>query len=213
MTTTKETFDIRKIDAFTAGQFLANFHKYGAASLTTAIIFGIFEDNVLKGVFAYQVPPFGAGNLICPECPQAVISLTRMAAVDKKDRKFQKISKVLREIHKNYLDRTRYPIIVAYADRGLGHEGNCYKYAGFQLEGETVTSFYVDQNGNRYSRNSNGKHVGGRQSGKTIILRYVHRICEKGEALNWLTSHGWRLVPTNKTRQNGKTLNTWRKIE
>ncbi len=139
-------------------------------------------------------PPPGAARAVCPEAPQGVLSLSRMVAVEKQDRRLKHISKPLRRQMHHLLDRTRWPVLVTYSDEGLGHNGFVYQCSGFTATTRSRCPVSVDASGARRSSYSSGKH-GGRaltRSGFTWCQRWEARVCAPGDALVWMTSHGWR---------------------
>jgi hypothetical protein len=119
-----------------------------------------------------------------------------MVAVPREKRKLRHVSTPLRKQMKALIDRTRWPVLITYSDESLGHTGHVYKCSGWRPTVKMSRIFYVDDEGRRCSRYSNGKH-GGRKlklGGKTTLQRWEHWACERGGALRWMLRHGWKRV-------------------
>lgn len=135
-----------------------------------------------------------------------------MVAVPKNMRVLKHISKPLRRQMNHLIDRTRYPVLVTYSDEGQGHNGFVYECSGWI---KTVRNkAYVNENasGARCSSYSNGKH-GARdlvRVGSTMIQRWENRVCEIGDAFNWMTGHGWNRAPiVGKKWKSGRQAYTY----
>lgn len=166
------------------------------------------EDKILAA-WIFQPPPYGAAKSVSSGEPQGCLSLSRMVAVPKKERDWH-LSKPLRWLLKKGLDRGRYPVIVTYADEGEGHCGNVYKCAGMQRDGVRYSTRYNDSEGRRRSIYTNGGRATGLvRSGKSKIIRFVHRVCEKGDERKHMEENGWRRVPTGKVWRSGNPGFTW----
>lgn len=191
------TFDLRSVSITAVAQLCAKFHGYGGASSTKTYAFGVFEDEKMIAAYAWQPPPPGAAANICPEAPHAVLALSRMVAVPKEARRLRHVSKPLRQQMRRLIDRTRWPVLVTYSDRGQGHTGHVYKCSGWERTRLERVSFFVDEAGKRSSRYANGK-TGGREltfGGHTEIDRWEHWACPRGGAAKWLERHGWTREP------------------
>jgi hypothetical protein len=111
------------------------------------------------------------------------------------------------------IDRTRWPVLVTFSDEGQGHTGYVYKCSGWQATKRGPRPVYEDSVGRRASSYSNGRH-GGREdvtrAGTTIMQRWEHWACPRGEALRWMTQHGWRRIPVvGKVWRSGNPAYTW----
>jgi hypothetical protein len=117
-----------------------------------------------------------------------------MVAVPKEKRLLQHVSKPLRRQMRMLIDRTRWPVLITYSDESFGHTGHVYKCSGWQKTERVKRPYYVDEEGARASRYSNGKYASRKLSlgGHTWLQRWEHWACEKGEAKRWLKKHGWR---------------------
>ena len=182
-------------------------HGYKSLSATATYLFAVYEDGKPIAAFAWQPPPPGSAKSVCPEAPQGVLSLSRMVAVDRANRRLKHISKPLRRQMSHMIDRTRWPVLVTYSDEGQGHNGFVYECSGWTKTTRRNAAVYEDASGARCSSYANGK-CGGRdlvRAGSTMIQRWENHICAPGEALEWMTNHGWqRVVIPGKKWANGK---------
>ncbi len=207
------SYDLRECPLSVVDALCASHHGYGAASATATYSFAVYEDGRAVAAYAWQPPPPGAAKSVCPESPAGVLALSRMVAVDRAARRLNHVSKPLRRQMNRLIDRSRWPVLVTYHDEGQGHTGHVYKCSGWTLtkRGE-LRAFYLDERGRRASRYANGQS-GGRlllKGGTTRIHRWEHWICPRGEALAWMTSHGWRRVPIpGKVWRSGNAAHRW----
>ncbi len=172
-------------------------HGYKSLSSSMTYCFGVFEDDKPIAAYAWQPPPVGAAKAVCPEMPSAVLSLSRMVAVGKAQRRLKHISKPLRRQMKYLIDRTRWPVLLTYSDEGEGHNGFVYECSGWTPTIRSKRPIYEDAEGARKSSYANGKH-GTRKltrAGFTYIQRWESWICPQGEAAIWMKAHGWDRVP------------------
>lgn len=135
-----------------------------------------------------------------------------MVAVPRDERALNHISKPLRRQMRALIDRTRWPVLVTYSDEGQGHTGHVYLCSGWEKTSRATRPYFEDAAGRRCSSYSNGVH-GRRElirAGTTTIQRWEHWACPRGEALRWMTDHGWRLVEVpGKTWRSGSPARTW----
>jgi len=190
-------------------------HGYKSLSASLTYCFAVFEDGKPVAAYAWQPPPPGAAKSVCPEAPQGVLSLSRMVAVDKKDRRLKHIGKPLRRQMNHAIDRTRWPVLVTYSDEGQGHNGFVYRCSGWTPTVRNKRPVNENAEGARCSSYSNGKH--GKRAltrvGFTWIQRWESRICANGEALAWMTAHGWmRIEVPGKRWANGKQAHTYVRV-
>lgn len=179
------------------------YHQYAGVSSSATYTFAVEEEGVIVAAFAWQPPPFGAAKSVCPEMPQAVLSLSRMVAVPRGERKLQKISKAIRKQRDHLIDRTRWPVLVSYSDEGIVNErgtpttGNTYLYSGFEKTTKRKAPQFTDASGRRSSKYKNGRSstLGLTLIGKAQIQRWEHWACARGEAAAWMAGHGWVRVP------------------
>lgn len=199
-------YDIRDTTLDEVRALCERYHGYGSAGNAAAYVFGVFEATGLVAAYAWQPPPPGAARAVCPEAPHGVLALSRMVAVPAKQRRLNHVSKPLRRQMRNLIDRTRWPVLVTYSDEGQGHTGYVYKCSGWEPTQRVTRPVYVDEDGNRASSYSNGRH-GGRsltRAGATTLQRWEHWACTRGSASAWMESHGWRreVIP-GKTWRSG----------
>jgi hypothetical protein len=124
-----------------------------------------------------------------------VLSLSRMVAVPRGQRELRHISKPLKEQMKHLIDRTRWPVLVTYADAGQGHDGYVYKCAGWQPAGSTITDVTVDDAGACKSRYSNQATVAVHTIGESEKLQFEHWQCPRWVAPEWHHAHDWAPEP------------------
>lgn len=203
------TYNLRSV---TRAEVVTLFEEHHAYRSSLTYCFAVYEDEHPVAAYAWQPPPPGAARSACPEAPQGVLSLSRMVAVEKPDRRLKHISKPLRRQMRHLIDRTRWPVLVTYSDEGEGHNGFVYQCSGWTPTVRNKRPTSHDASGARCSSYSNGKH-GGRdltRSGSTWCQRWEHRICAQGAALAWMVEHGWRQVPlVGKTWASGRQAHTY----
>ncbi len=208
------SFDIRPINVAMVNAMCTEHHGYGSAGNSATYAFGVIEGSTLVAAYAWQPPPPGASESACPEAPQGVLSLSRMVAVPKEERRLKHVSKPLRVQMKKLIDRTRWPVLVTYSDEGEGHTGYVYQCSGWEPTHREEHPFFVDAEGRRQSSYSNGHH-GGRdlvRRGTTWLQRWEHWIVERGKAAEWMTDHGWRRVPIpGKVWRSGNQAHTYKR--
>lgn len=191
------SYDLRAVGRNDVRELFETRHAYRSLSNSVTYCFAVFEDDRVVAAFAWQPPPFGAARSVCPEAPQGVLSLSRMVAVDRAERRLKHISKPLRRQMNHLIDRTRWPVLVTYSDEGQGHNGFVYACSGWTPTIKRRRPISETANGARASSYSNGHH-GGRdlvRKGFTVCQRWEARACPAGETLAWMTDHGWARVP------------------
>ncbi len=212
------SYDLRTTTLDVVRWLFETHHGYRSVSNLATYCFAVFEDGAPVAAYAWQPPPPGAAKSVCPEAPQAVLSLSRMVAVprttdDPPGPRFLKhISKPLRRQMNRLIDRTRWPVLVTYSDEGQGHNGFVYECSGWIATVKRKAPINENADGARCSSYSNGSH-GSRdlvRVGSTTIQRWENRICATGEADAWMRSHGWRRVPlVGKTWKSGRQAHTY----
>jgi hypothetical protein len=212
--------DLRSCSMDVVRELCASYHGYSSAGRVAAYAFAVFEDGRPVAAYAWQPPAPGAALATCPEAPQGVLSLSRMVAVPNgrrageiAQRRLKHISKPLRRQMRTLIDRTRWPVLVTYSDEGQGHDGYVYRCSGWMPTHRDEAPFFLDVDGARVSRYSNGaivKRAG--VEGSTTIQRWEHWACERGAAATWMASHGWRRVPiVGRTWRSGRQAYRWTK--
>lgn len=185
------------------------FHAYQSLS-NTGQFWGCVEVGEVVAAFAWQPPPPGVAKALAPAMPAGVLALSRMVATPRDDRDWH-LSKPLRWLMRRGIDRTRWPVLVTFADTSVGHSGHVYVCSGWQPDGESARPIYEDAEGRRVSTYSAGKHSrrGLRRVGTAVLRRFVHRICAAGAEREYMEAGGWRRVPTGRRWRNGKAAMTW----
>lgn len=155
-------------------------HGYGGAGGAATYAFVVREHGADVAAWAWQPPPPGAAQSVCPEAPYGVLSLSRMVALPRSERHLQHISKPLRWQMRNPkgIDRTRWPVLVTYSDEGQGHSGHVYKCSGWQATTRRKVPVFETDAGVRassYANGASGKR-GLRRAGHTWIQRWEHWI-------------------------------------
>lgn len=204
------SYDLRPCSMSDVRALCAAHHGYGGASNTATYAFGVFEAGRIVAAYAWQPPPPGAAKSVCPEAPQAVLSLSRMVAVPRTDRILNHVSKPLRAIMR-LIDRGRWPVLVTYSDEGQGHTGHVYKCSGWTATRRSKTPTLTAPDGSRVSSYVAGKHRGraGLVAGSTVVQRWEHWACDRGGASSHMQGAGWVRVPTGGTYRNGAPAHTY----
>ena|GEM_PF-4808002 len=186
------------------------YHPYKSMGSTGHVWVCRDSNSQVVAAWIFQPPPYGSAKAVSPGEPQGATSLSRMVAVPKSERNWH-ISKPLRWILKNGIDRGRYPVVVTYADVGEGHCGNVYKCAGMSRDGSRMSQKWIDASGSRRSVYSNGgtRKEGIQLAGRSEIIRFVHRVCDLGSEREHMESFGWKRVPMNKVWKSGNRRHRW----
>lgn len=137
-----------------ARPFLRRWHYDPYVNVQAKYCFGLFRPGLfdlpeLVGVCVYT-PPAGiaAGKTYCPEAPDKVIELRRLACIDDTPKNTESffVSKTLKWLKKN----TEYKVVISYADPEHGHTGVIYKATNFQLVGRTAPGTTFEFGGKKY---------------------------------------------------------------
>lgn len=206
------SFSLRAVDLDEVRELCVRYHGYASAGGVAVYAFGVHEFGRLVAAYAWQPPPPGAAAAVCPEAPQGVLALSRMVAVDKKERLLKHISKPLKRQMKRLIDRTRWPVLVTYSDEGEGHTGYVYQCSGWEKTVRAERPVY-EKDGKRASAYSNGG-FGKRELeavGKTWVQRWEHWACLRGQAKAWMEGHGWERVALPKVWRSGNQAFTFKK--
>ncbi len=190
-------YTMRPIGMNAVRDLCERFHGYGSAGNSVTYAFGVFEDGALVAAYAWQPPAPGAARAVCPEAPQGVLALSRMVAVPRDLRRLNHVSRPLRRQMKHLIDRTRWPVLITYSDEGEGHTGHVYKCSGWKPTARRRSPRFRDADGRRASSYSNGKHAGRTlvRDGASMIQRWEHWACARGQAHEWMITNGWRRMP------------------
>ena len=108
------------------------FHGYGGSGSVFTYAFGVYEAGHIIAAYAWQPPPLPSAMSVCKRAPQAVLALSRMVAVPRAERHLNHVSRPLRHQMKRLIDRTRWPVLITYSDKSLGHTGHVYKCSGWR---------------------------------------------------------------------------------
>lgn len=190
------SFDIRCCPISIVKDLCEKYHGYGGAGRAAAYSFAVYEDSRPVAAFAWQPPPLGAARSVCPEMPGAVLSLSRMVAVPKSERRLKHISKPLMVQMKRLIDRTRWPVLVTFSDEGQGHTGYVYQCSGWTPTTRSRVKVVKNENGQRVSRYANGRDRSGViVTAYTDIQRWEHWACPQGSVQEFMKTHGWAREP------------------
>lgn len=207
--------DLRRVSIDVVAELCRKYHGYGSAGRLAVYAFAVYEDNRPVAAYAWQPPPHGCAKAVCPEAPGGVLALSRMVAVPKNERRLKHVSKPLMRQMKREIDRTRWPVLVTFSDEGQGHTGYVYRCSGWTPTIRTRAPVRLLPDGTRASIYSNGK-TNTREltrAAPTVLQRWEHRICSRGEAFKHMQQHGWRLVETTSRWRSGNVARTWKKEE
>jgi hypothetical protein len=182
---------LRPIALREARVLVERFHGYGACGNTATYCIGAVRDSgEVIAAWIWFPPPPGAALAVSPGDRRGALGLSRMVAIPREQRPdLPKLSKALRAIARDHIDRDRWPILVTYSDASQGHTGHVYKCAGWQPEGERRAPFLEDANGRRvstYAGRGRRRSPEGMKRGTTTLTRWVHRACARGEEGAWL---------------------------
>lgn len=203
--------DLRECDQAVLQDMCSRYHGYGGAGRVFSYVFAVYEDGVPVASFGWKPPAPGAAKSVYSKEPGLVLSLSRMVAVPKTERRLKHISKPLKKQMKSMVDRSRWPVLVTYSDEGQGHTGYVYQCSGWKPTKRSKSYFWEDGDGNRTSVYRAGRTVNlGRPSGVTYLQRWEHWIHPDP---SWVAyCHGWGKVATGKTWRNGSPAFRWEKL-
>lgn len=209
---TNPSYDLRPCKPSEVEHLFKEYHGYksGAGNFPT-YCFAVFESGKPVAAFTWKVPAPGAAKSVCPACPNGVLALSRMVAVPREQRKLKHISKPLRRQMKFLIDRTRWPVLITYADEGEGHNGFVYKCSGWTPTLRAQRNVAIGPNGERVSTYTNGGRSKFEVVGKTWLQRFEDWACTPDEVGTWLEDHGWERVPIpGKVWKSGNSAGRWR---
>jgi hypothetical protein len=187
------------------------FHAYKGAGGTATYALGFVESGAIVAAFLWQPPAPGAALAVCPEAPYGVLALSRMVAVPRGERALRHISKPLRAIMRQVIDRGRWPVLVTYSDEGAGHTGHVYKCSDWHPTHRSRARVFVDAAGVRTSCYCAGgaRKAGLIDAGHTFIQRWEHRVCAPGAAAEHVKAAGWVRQLTGKQWRSGAPAARW----
>ena len=210
MSKPKLSYKIELCDTSVVANLCKRYHPYGSSGKVSTYSFCVKEYGRVVAVYGWQPPPIGCSKSVCPEAPQGVLALSRMAAVPRDERDLNHVSKPLRRQMKYLIDRTRWPVLVTFSDNGLGHSGHVYKCSGWTKTTTSRRRISVAPDGSRESCYKNGVSFSFMCNGTTTLQRWEHRICPKGEALRYMKQHGWFREPIpGKYWASGNQAHRW----
>lgn len=90
------SYDIRPCGMGDVKELCAKFHGYHGAGSVAVYAFGVYEGGAIVAAYAWQPPPLGSAKSVCPQAPHGVLSLSRMVAVPKDQRRLNHVSQPLR---------------------------------------------------------------------------------------------------------------------
>lgn len=105
-------------------------------------------------------------------------------------------------------------MLITYSDEGLGHTGYVYRCAGWTPTARNLRPQYqLEERRTSPYTNGNFSVQGLRRVGVAYCQRWEHWACERGQALAWLESHGWRRVKRadGRTWRSGQPGYTWQR--
>jgi hypothetical protein len=202
------SYDLREVKLAEVAHLFAEHHAYRSTGNACTYAFAVIEDAAPVAAFLWQPPPPGASRSVCVECPQGVLSLSRMVAVPHKARRLRHVSKPLREQMLRRIDRTRWPVLVTYSDESVGHTGHVYRCSGWTpTVRHRARTFTLG--GRRVSKYSNGSAaaIEGAVAGWAWIQRWEHRADVAAFAEHW------RSVELPGTWRSGAPKRTYVRVE
>lgn len=208
----RERWDLRPATVAELRPLFEQHHAYKGCSASATYGFGVYEDGRLVAAFTWQPPPVGCSKSVLPMCPSGVLSLSRMVAVPREDRRLRHLSNPLRIQMNHLIDRTRWPALVTFSDQGEGHTGHVYKCSGWTPTTVSETPNFVDEDGRRTSPYQCGvsSRVGIARAGTSAKQRWEHHIVPPERAAEFMAEHGWMLeeIP-GKFWKSGSPARRW----
>lgn len=192
---TPPKYDLRLAKRDDVLPLFEKYHGYKSLGKMLTYCFAVYEGGEPVAAFAWVPPPPGAAKAVCPDAPFGVLSLSRMVAVPPAQRELKHISRPLKRQMRHMIDRTRWPVLVTYADEGQGHTGYVYKCAGWQPTKRAQRNTATDEAGARVSTYSNGARSKHSLTGKTWLQRFEHWACPPDNVAQWMADHGWVRQP------------------
>jgi len=193
----KPGYDMRPCSLKEVRALCERHHQYGGAGCSFTYAFGVYEEGEVVAVYAWQPPAPGAARSVCPEAPQGVLALSRMAAVPREERRLNHVSRPLRRQMRVEIDRGRWPVLITYHDESVGHTGHVYKCSGWRPTIRRKRLVYVHpETGVRTSNYCCGDtgYKTLKRSGYAWFQRWEHWACERGNAWEHMQAHGWERV-------------------
>jgi hypothetical protein len=145
--TIKDKYKITSIDSYLTHDWLL--HKHYAKRIPSIIYsFGLYEENILKGVCTFGMPPSSTlAESICGEkYKKYVLELNRLVISEVEDKN------VLSYFVSNAINFLPNPsIIVSFSDENMGHFGYIYQACNFIYTGKTTNdSKLIDKEGKEF---------------------------------------------------------------
>jgi hypothetical protein len=209
------SYDIRPTTIAKVASLFDRFHPYKSTGRLSVYTFGVFENDEVIAAFIWQPPPPGSARSVFEALPQGVLSLSRMVAVPKHERRLNHISKPLRHQMKHLIDRTRWPVLITYSDESVGHTGHVYMCSGWQKTVRRRAPTLTTGEGRRVSRYSNGKsaHHEDVTKGHAWLQRWEHWIAGSRDDVKPamdLFGTSWAKIPiAGKTWRSGAQAYTY----
>lgn len=182
---------VRECHLDLAQLLVRRFHYAAGGSNTAVDTFGLWRreawlDSDCAGATWWLPPTKSAGGSVYPENPQGVLALSRVVVVPEAPK--NACSFLIRHSMR-FLDRTRWPVLLTYADEWRGHEGTIYKAladAGWKHEGYSKPERTYVKNGRMVSRKRGPKTFthsemlanGCECVGRFRRKRFVHRLSQ-----------------------------------
>jgi len=214
-------FNLERVSLSSVRGLFERFHGYGSAgSGGYTYCWSVIEGGRPVAAYVWQPPPLGSARAVAPEAPQGVLSLSRMVAVPRAERRLNHVSKPLRRQMRHLIDRGRWPSLVTYSDQGQGHTGHVYKCSGWHASGSRRVSFYTcPKTGDRVSRRLHAKRTKelspdavATKTGTTVLTRWEHHI-EKGHSAEIMRQAGWVREPVpGRVWRSGNQAYRWVQI-
>ena len=208
----QQGWDLRPASLDTLRPLFEQHHAYKGVGGSATAAFGVYEDGRLVAAYTWQPPPFGCAKAVLPDCPGGVLSLSRMVAVPREERRLRFISTPLRIQMAELLDRARWPALVTFSDEGQGHNGHVYLCSGWQKTARTRTTNFENDQGVRTSKYSNGRSDPTRLQpcGHSWKQRWEHHIVPPEQAAAHMHAAGWRHEPIpGKVWASGRPAHRW----
>jgi hypothetical protein len=153
----KRDWIVDSISLTTARRFIQAWHYAGGASNTATYLHGLYPSGELWEAAAvgcaWWIPPTKSAGMHMTENWQGVLSLSRLVIAPGMP---TNAASFLIRRSMRLIDRSRWPVLVTYADGWRGHVGTIYRAAGWQEDGQTKPERTYVRNGRMISRKAGG---------------------------------------------------------
>lgn len=179
----KSDWEIKDATQAEAVALIEAFHYSKSAPNTSVYRHALFHrgDNKIYGCTLWLPPTPPAARAVAGEEWRGVINLSRLVCIPEAP---PNAASFLLGGSMRMIDRTRWPVLLTYADTGMGHTGAIYKATNWESHGETPAGdVWIGPDGERRGR-KRGKFnysaqqmrdMGFEKAPSLPKIRFVHR--------------------------------------